>query len=265
MAATTQSQSDTTSTASGLIEGLNIHIIGLGGIAEALVRHLSLFCYAQDAGNTIWLIDGDKFESRNKERMGFVELGYKAHVREREMAELFGDRVSFRGLPLYVTRENIEELIPPDQPAIIFLCVDNHATRRLVGEYCCRRRTGLTLLISGGNSAVEEDGGHYGNVLIHHKQDDVDLTNPILTHHREIADADESEAPNNEDPDCVLMALQAPTTQIGLANLAVASAMLNAFYAWYCGRLDYEEVYLDILENRVVPRQRPVLSREGEA
>jgi len=242
---------------------VSFYVIGLGGIAEALVRYLGLFLYAKNRGSVLCLIDGDQFEleNRDKGRMAFAEIGYKAHVREKEMADLLGDRVSFRGLPLYVTRKNIEDLIPPDEPAIILLCVDNHGTRRLVSEYCQRRTQGLTLLISGGNSAVEEDGGHFGNVLVHLRQDDRDLTNPITTHHPEIAAAPEHEVPNNEDPDCVQMALRSDSTQIGLSNLAVASAMLNAFYAWYQGdgQAGYEEVYLNILENRVTPRSRPLL------
>lgn len=242
------------------IEGLNIYVIGLGGIAESLVRQLGMFCYAKNASNVIWLVDGDDFELRNKERMGFAEVGSKAYVREAEMAALLGDRVSFQAIPLYVGRDNIEEVIPPDEPAIIFLCVDNHGTRRLVGEYCQRRTQGLTLLISGGNTSVEEDadGGTTGNVLIHHKEDEHNFTNPILTHHPDIANADEDEVPDNDDPDCVTLALDSGTTQIGLTNLAVSSAMLNAFYSWYVGELDYEEVFLDIVRNTVVARKRPV-------
>lgn len=247
------------------IDGLDIYVIGLGGIAEALVRYLGLFCYGKNASNVVWLIDGDDFEFDNKDRMGFVEAGPKAYAREAEMARLLGDRVSFQAAAMYVTADNIEELIRPDEPAIIFLCVDNHATRRLVGEYCERRSEGLTLLISGGNTSVEEDadGGTRGNVLIHHKQGDDDLTNPILTHHPEIAQADETEAPNNEDPDCVLMSLNPGTTQIGLTNLSVASAMLNAFYSWYVGELDYEEVFIDIVRNTVVARKRPIAGGSG--
>jgi hypothetical protein len=39
-------------------------------------------------------------------------------------------------------------------------------------------------------------------------------------------------------------------------NLGVASAMLNAFYAWRSGRLRYGEVYLDIVEGRAQPVAR---------
>jgi hypothetical protein len=39
-------------------------------------------------------------------------------------------------------------------------------------------------------------------------------------------------------------------------NLAVASAMLNVFYAWQQGGVPYGEVYLDILAGRSQPVQR---------
>jgi hypothetical protein len=230
------------------------------------VRYLGLFIYAEGRDNTLWLIDGDAFELENKARgrMTFVQTGSKAHVREAELADLFGDRINLRSVPLYVTRDNIEDLIPPDESAIIFLCVDNHATRRLLDEYCRRRTADLTLLISGGNSAVEEDGGHTGNAQVYLREGTTNRTNPLTTYHPEIADADEDEAPNNDDPDCVQLALKAGSTQIGLTNLAVASTMLNALYAWFRGELDYEEVYLDILQNRVVPRRRALVAPVSE-
>jgi hypothetical protein len=34
----------------------------------------------------------------------------------------------------------------------------------------------------------------------------------------------------------------------------VASALLNAFFAWLCGRLSYQEVKLDILDARMLPQ-----------
>jgi len=261
--ADTTTGSATTST----IEGVQFYVIGLGGIAEALVRHLGLFLYAVDQRSQVWLVDGDRFGAADKPkgRMGFVELGHKAHERQRAMAQLVGDRVTFHSVPLFVTRENIEELIPRDQPAAIFLCVDNHATRRLVAEYCASRATGLTLLISGGNTSVEEDGGYRGNVQVHCREDARDLTNSILAHHPEIVAADEAMAPKNGVPACTELALEPAGSQIGFTNLAVASAMLNAFHAWYTGRLAYDEVYLDIAENRMVPRARQVLAPLKEA
>jgi hypothetical protein len=44
-------------------------------------------------------------------------------------------------------------------------------------------------------------------------------------------------------------------------NLAVASLLLNTFYSWLQGKLEYEEAYVDILCGTVQPAQR-VVSRE---
>jgi hypothetical protein len=48
-------------------------------------------------------------------------------------------------------------------------------------------------------------------------------------------------------------------------NLAVASAMLNAFYAWRLGKLQYGEVYLDILEGKASPVQRQPAADPSDA
>jgi len=50
------------------------------------------------------------------------------------------------------------------------------------------------------------------------------------------------------------MARGAP--QLLFANLAIASAMLNAFYGIREGKLTYGEVYLDILEGKSNPVRR---------
>jgi hypothetical protein len=44
-------------------------------------------------------------------------------------------------------------------------------------------------------------------------------------------------------------------------NLAVASLLLNTFYSWLQGKLEYEEAYVDILCGTVQPAQRVVSRR----
>jgi hypothetical protein len=60
---------------------------------------------------------------------------------------------------------------------------------------------------------------------------------------------------------------QEAAPQLLFTNLAVASAMLNAFYAWRQGKLQYGEVYLDILEGKANPivRQPPPESSDPAA
>jgi len=76
-----------------------------------------------------------------------------------------------------------------------------------------------------------------------------DLTVPLTRYHPEIA------RPKGKLPtetNCAQLAQSSP--QILFTNLAVASAMLNAFFAYTCGQLGYQEVKLDILEARMLPQ-----------
>jgi hypothetical protein len=115
--------------------------------------------------------------------------------------------------------------------------VDNHATRSLVSRHAATLAD-LTL-ISGGNDYED------GNVQIYVRQKGQDLTPSLTRYHPEIA------YPQDRNPAAMsceeLMAAGAP--QLLFANLMVASLMLNAFYAIRQGRLNYSEVYLDIVQN----------------
>ncbi|GEM_PF-2438880 len=120
---------------------------------------------------------------------------------------------------------------------------------RRMAEHC----VGLSdvALFSGGNDGVNppNERGTYGNVQIHVRRDGTDWTAPLTKFHPEIRQA-EGELPGG--PNCGQMAESIP--QILFANLGVASAMLNAFFAYTCGRLGYQEVQFDILEARSLPQ-----------
>src|SRR5262249_31310052 len=137
-------------------------------------------------------------------------------------------------------------ILPGDH---VFLCVDNHPTRKLVSEHC--GRLPAVALFSGGNEGVDPPRGRgtYRNVQGYLRQDGRDLTAPLTRLHPEIA-APKGKAPT--DLSCAELALSTP--QILFTNLAVASAMLNAFFAYLCGRLTYQEVKLDVLEARMLPQ-----------
>src|SRR5262249_26965442 len=131
----------------------------------------------------------------------------------------------------------------------VFLCVDNHPTRKLVSEQC--GRLPVVALFSGGNEGVDppREHGTYGNVQVYIRQDGKDLTVPLTRFHPEIANP-KGKLPT--DASCVELA--ASTPQILFTNLAVASALLNAFFTYTCSRLAYQEVKLDILEARMLPQ-----------
>jgi hypothetical protein len=137
----------------------------------------------------------------------------------------------------------------------VFLSVDNHKTRRLVSDHC--QELADVTLISGGNDFTD------GNVQVYLRCGGRDVTVPLTRFHPEIAEP-QDRSPHEMSCDELLVEA-AP--QLLFMNLAVASAMLNGFYAWRMGKLQYGEVYLDILEGKASPvvRQTPAESPDPKA
>jgi molybdopterin/thiamine biosynthesis adenylyltransferase len=222
---------------------MEIKAIGIGGIGCALLPFLCRYLQYSEARARLTLIDGDRFERSNAARQSFSRLGNKAEVKSLELAQEY-EVLSFRAVPEYVTEANVDRLISAGE--VVFLMVDNHASRNLVSRHAATL-TDLTL-ISGGNDYED------GNVQIYVRQDGQDLTPSLTRYHPEIAN------PQDQNPAAMsceeLMVAGAP--QLLFANLMVASLMLNAFYAIRQGRLNYSEVYLDILQNLSRAVTRPL-------
>jgi hypothetical protein len=156
-----------------LPEGLTCRIIGLGGIGQIVAVHLTRFLCSVPRAATVMLIDGDDFEHGNETRM--LVPDYYRNKAESLQAELAGQcassEVTMVAVPEYVSPDNIDRLVPSGSGEFVLLCVDNHATRNLVGTHAC----GLDdiCVISGGNDGVGRDGsgtmrhGTAGNVQIH--------------------------------------------------------------------------------------------------
>ncbi|HEU5394345.1 MAG TPA: ThiF family adenylyltransferase [Candidatus Methylomirabilis sp.] len=220
---------------------LEIKVIGLGGIGCALLPPLSRYLYHAGTGCRLTLVDGDAFEQRNLPRQGFRAAGNKARVKAEEVAQEFPG-LSVRAVPEFVSAANAADVIQGGN--VVFLGVDNHRTRKVVSDHC-ERLTDI-LLISGGNEWTD------GNVQVYCREGGWDLSAPLTRFHPEIAlPGDGSPA----DASCDAAAA-AGAPQLLFTNLAVASAMLNAFYAWQQGGIRYGEVYLDILAGRSQPVER---------
>ena len=220
---------------------LEIKVIGLGGIGCALLPPLSRYLYYAGTGCRLTLVDGDAFEQRNLPRQGFRAAGNKARVKAEEVAQEFPG-LSVRAVPEFVTAANAADWIRSGD--VVFLGVDNHRTRKVISDHC--ERLADLLLISGGNEWTD------GNVQVYCREGGRDLSAPLTRFHPEIAfPGDGSPA----DASCDAAAA-AGAPQLLFTNLAVASAMLNAFYAWQQGGIGYGEVYLDILAGRSQPVER---------
>ena len=220
---------------------LEIKVVGLGGIGCALLPPLARYLHYAGIGCRLTLVDGDAFEQRNLPRQAFRAAGNKARVKAEEVAQEFPG-LSVRAIGEFVTPGNVADLIRSGD--VVFLGVDNHRTRKVVSDHC--ERLADALLISGGNEWTD------GNVQVYCRREGRDLSAPLTRFHPEIAvPGDGSPA----DASCDY-AVAAGAPQLLFMNLAVASAMLNAFYAWQQGGIRYGEVYLDILAGRSQPVER---------
>lgn len=222
---------------------LEIKAIGIGGIGCALLPFLCRYLQYSGQKARVTLVDGDHFERSNAPRQAFLKLGNKAEVKARELAQEF-ENLSLRAVPEFVTAANLARLLKEGD--VVLLMVDNHASRKLVSEHAAG--LAAVTLISGGNDFVD------GNIQVYRRRQGQDLTPSLSRYHPEIAHPQDR---NPAELSCEeLMAAGAP--QLLFTNLMVASMMLNAFYALTQDRLNYSEVYLDILENLTRPVDRPV-------
>lgn len=255
---TTVEKQESSGLRSRLPEGFRIKLIGLGGIGCVVLPYLTMFLDNLGIPGRLVLIDGDEFETKNSERMQFQDIGNKADIKAQEAVSwIERGALTVASVPEFVTPENLERLIRPHD--IVMMGVDNYQTRRKVSEYC--ETLSDIVLFSGGNDGVEppHQQGTYGNVQIAIRAGNRELTAPLTRFHPEIATAD---GPLPDDPSCGVLVTSVP--QILFTNLAVASAMLNAFFAYTCGKLHYQEVKFDILEGRSLPQLpiKPEVTRQ---
>lgn len=202
----------------------NIYVIGAGGIASALIRPLKRYL----GQVPITVIDGDITEDKNADRQEGITGVSKATYWAQAIEGL-------QAVTEYVTPSNIDKLIPKKEDSIIFACVDNHATRKLLQDHCKKMQS--VILISGGNELFT------GDVRIFIRQGRRDKT-PRIDHLQP-----EIQNPTDKRPDEVSCSeLVESEPQILFMNNAVAAAMLNTLH--FIDDIDYNVVYIDIKQNK---------------
>ncbi len=229
-----------------------VKLIGLGGVGGIVGRYLTVYMAARTAESSrIVFIDGDSYSPENASRMLFSRCGNKAAVLRDELIGAARDSsVTLTAVEEYVSPENLPRLVREGDA--VLLAVDNHATRRLVSEFCGQLEN--VVLISGGNDGVGEDpSGHklrgsFGNVQIYRRVDGKDETPSLSAFHREIAEPQDL---TPQEVSCTDALVSVP--QILFANLAAASAILNAFWLHTSGELHYAELCFDIHDGLMRP------------
>jgi len=151
----------------------------------------------------------------------------------------------------FVTFSNIKRIIRNND--IVILAVDNHATRKLVSDFCSQNLDNVCL-ISGGNDGVGLDSsnrltrGTYGNCQIYIRSDGQNLNPEITKYHPEIRNPADT---HPLDENCTELMQSIP--QILFSNLAAASAILNALWLYCCDALHYSELGFDIADGLMRP------------
>lgn len=242
-----------------LPDGTAIKIIGLGGVGGIVARYGAMFLASLPAAVRLVLIDGDEFEASNASRMFFSGHGNKAAVTRADLLDRFVDsQMALVAVPEFVTAENIARLIHNGD--IVILAVDNHATRKMINDYCARLAD--VCLISGGNDGVGPDNsgrfvrGTYGNCQVYLRRNGENLSPSLTRYHAEI------ENPTDHLPtDKSCTELVATVPQVLFTNLMTASAILNALWLYLCGVLHYSEITFDIADGLMRPMGLPAPKR----
>ena len=224
-------------------------IIGLGSGGSILSQFAARYLGFSDEELTMVLIDGDDYKTENAPFQIFDDLDNKAVVQSKALSRSF-PQVNIRAVPRYIIKDNIDRYI--NDGCYILLAVDNHATRKLVSDYCETLEN--VTLISGGIGGLTK-----GHVQAHIRRDGKDLAPPITYLHPEI------QSPSDFNPgeveDCEAKMLSEP--QLLFTGATTASYMLAAFYTVLKlekdGKLDefpYSELYLDVLNAKVRTEKR---------
>lgn len=211
---------------------MKVKVIGIGGIGCCLLPVLTQFLNFRYSGAELMLIDGDRYEEKNRERQRFSRLGNKAEV-TAETVQNEWMRLHVRAGAEYVSDGNVVSLIREGD--IVFLCVDNHATRKLVSDHC--EEIDNVVLISGGNELTD------GSVHVFIRKNGENVTLPLANDfHPEIQYPEDR---NPADAGCEQQSESAP--QLVLMNNLVAALMLAAFYRLLQDKEMYDELYCDLV------------------
>ena len=237
-----------------------VKVIGLGGVGGIVARYGAMFLASLPQPTRLVLCDGDRFEPSNATRMFFSNCGNKAAITRAELLPRFVDsHLTLVAVEEYVTAANISRLLRNRD--LVILTVDNHATRKLVSDYC-ESHLNDVCLISGGNDGVGKDStgrgtrGTCGNVQVYLRRGGRNVGPSLTTYHPEIAQ------PTDHLPtelSCTELVSSVP--QILFANLTVAAAILNTFWLHVCGALPYHELAFDIAAGLM----RPCVSVDPQA
>lgn len=224
---------------------LNVRVVGCGGVGGCLLNVLPRYlAHLKDYAPNLTIVDGDTYTNENSQRQEFTRLGNKAEITAERL------RRSYPSLMIspatnYVTGINVGLVIKEGD--LVFCCVDNHATRKLISDHCETLKN--VVLFSGGNDEFD------GDVEVHIRKNGVDVTRPI-TYLQPKLQNPKDQNPGDLTPGCDVLAQSSP--QFLATNNLVAALMFKHLDLYMRGGIDktpFDQVYFaDNGQTRIVKR-----------
>lgn len=221
----------------------------MGGIGTRLIHPLCCFLNHGkfDTPVELTIVDGDKYEERNRNRQMFSKIGNKAEVTVESIAPLYPN-VNFFSVAMYLADSNAVRIVREGD--IVLACVDNDKSRKILTNRCKDLKN--VSVLSGGNELTT------GTVQCWLRRNGDDVTLPLDNPYygfkvAEAADEHPEEAQARRG--CEIK-IESGEVQTLAANNFVAAVMLNCFVALLDGTLDCDIVYLESDTNKVAARKR---------
>lgn len=212
---------------------MKVLVVGLGGVGTHLVDPLCRYLSSAAPGSRVVLMDGDAYEPKNRDRQVFSAAGVNKAVATAEDLIPRYPELIIEARDKYLVPDEVFAYVTED--SVVFSCVDNHASRKMLSDYA--ESMDNVLLISGGNDY------HDGNVQVYSKRDGTDQSHPLTYMHPDIQEPDDK---NPAEMSCQEL-VEAGSPQFVFTNLKVAVEMLNAFWnVTTNGAPAWDEVYFDI-------------------
>lgn len=212
-----------------------IKVIGLGGIGSYLIEPLSRYVSYSNCSCELTFIDGDVYEDKNRERQNFSRCINKAEDSCDNYKEKF-PKIHYRYKNEYINEDNVISTIR--EKDIVFLCVDNHATRKVVSDRCSELDD--VCLISGGNDLTD------GNVICYLRENGKDVTKAPTDLYSSIANPQDINPGDKETNSLGCQDEVEENPQLLFTNLAIASTMLNCYRKYENNNVNFHQVYVDI-------------------
>ena len=214
-------------------------IIGIGGLGSQLLPTLLqwLNFEKEQIFESVWLVDGDKYEESNLNRQVFDAFDNKAESSYDKYRKMFPN-VGIQFVDKYLDESNIHAIINED--SVVISGVDNHATRMLIENHM--EELDNCTVINSGNEYID------GNIFIMQRKNEKWNTPKLSEKHPEVAAATDK---NPAELSCQELSELPSGNQLVLVNASCADRVRVTLYAMLDGGITFYETFLNVATGNI--------------